>query len=438
MLKQELSIRSSGRLPSAISTVLMIVVAFLLAGIAAPARADQPKPSEALKQVNKMAEAIDRELDSGKIKPEELEARLDSVVRFAAERAAGYMVADWKGDELYALASLYQRAEQFQPAADAWRGYLGGAPKGEKGLNAMASQVRCLIEVEKFDEATAALETLERSMPLYRGSYVPLLIARIALHKDLATAYHNLGQYEKTARQARAGYMLMFQLGKREIEMMDPLNREARDHDQAALASLVIVSLHRVGRTNEAAEFRRQVERSRFASPRMLSVFQSELVAANLINSNSPSIALQRWLGATVYKPEDFKGKVVILHFWAMWSAPSAEAFPRLRALEDKYGSQDLVTISITRFYGRSDKEDDLKPEQEWKSLQEFVKRYDVRHPIAVGREDDLTNDDHFSVISLPTIVLVDRKGKIRAIRRGAGNWRALEKQVARLIEEKE
>jgi thiol-disulfide isomerase/thioredoxin len=435
MLKQSLFAGRSEMLRDTVSALLMIALIVLFSG---PSVATQnQKPSEALRQITKMAEVLDRELDSGRVRPEEIETRAEAIVRAAAERAAQYKAADWKGDELYALANLYQRAEQFLPAAQAYRDFINSGAKGEKALNSLASLVRSLIEVDKFDEAATVMETLERSAPLYRRGYDLLLVTRIALRKALAEAFRDRGEYEKAAKQARAGFSLMSQLGSR--EMTDPLNRDARDYDQAALAAITIVSLYRLGKTTEAQEFRNRVEKLDFLSdPRLLSILQSELTAANLINNPSPGIKFQAWIGAHLYKPEDFRGKVLLLDFWAMWSAPSAEAFAPLRALQEKYGGQSLLIVGVTRFYGRSDKEDDLKPEQELRSIQDFLKRQNITWPVAVNKEDDLTNDDRFSVISLPTIVLVDRKGNVRFIRRGTGNWRALEKQVAKLIEGKQ
>jgi thiol-disulfide isomerase/thioredoxin len=430
MLKQSLVHFLSENLCPALTVVLLIMVA------ASSVAAQASKPSEALRQITKLAEALDRDLENGRIQPQEIEQRTELIVKAAAERAAQFKAADWKGDELYALANLYQRAEQFPLAAQAFREYVSSGAKPEKTLNAQVSLVRSLIEISQFDEAATALETLERGAPLYRRGYDALLVSRIALRKDLAVAWRDQGQYEKALKHARAGFSLMSQLGSR--EMTDPLNRDARDYDQATLAAITIVSLARLNKMTEAQEFKRRAEGLEFSSdPRLLSILQSELNAANLINNASPGIKFERWIGGEVYKPEDFRGKVVMLSFWAMWSAPCAEIFSPLSNLQNKFGNQGLMMVSVTRFFGRSDKADDLKPEQELRSLEEFRQRHRITWPVAVGKEDDLTNDDRFSVISLPTIVLIDRKGSVRLIRRGTGAWRGLEKQVAKLIEEK-
>ena len=49
---------------------------------------------------------------------------------------------------------------------------------------------------------------------------------------------------------------------------------------------------------------------------------------------------------------------------------------------------------------------------------------------------DDVANDERFVVASLPTVVLIDRRGNIRHIKRGVGEYRKLEKQIEKLINE--
>ena len=62
----------------------------------------------------------------------------------------------------------------------------------------------------------------------------------------------------------------------------------------------------------------------------MLSIFQSELVAANLINNGSPGIVLQRWLGGAVYKPEDFVAGKNMGRIYRVVSANAKTVVPKL------------------------------------------------------------------------------------------------------------
>jgi hypothetical protein len=49
---------------------------------------------------------------------------------------------------------------------------------------------------------------------------------------------------------------------------------------------------------------------------------------------------------------------------------------------------------------------------------------------------DDVTNEERYGVIGLPTVILIDRRGNVRHVKRGVGEYRQLEKQIERLIGE--
>ncbi|MFN0124237.1 MAG: TlpA family protein disulfide reductase [Blastocatellia bacterium] len=400
------------------------------------------KPTEALKRISKDVDNLSRDLGNQKITQAQFDTRVEDLIRQTGQLASQYKMTDWQGDELHALASLYQRGELFDQAAVALRAWLAAnqrdekqdEKKNDKRLSAMASLVRVLLDAEKPEEAAAAQDALDRAAPFFRRGYLLLTVSRIALHKDLAQTFFNRGDYVKAEKYARAGFNLIPQLG--ETRLMDPLYRDARDYDYATLAAQVFVSLHRLGRPSLATGFRQRAEQMDFANnDRLLAIFRSELNAVNLINSPSPGLRLAQWVG-TPYKTDDFREKVLLLNFQAMWSAACPEAYPRLNELQTKYGSKGFLVLGMTRFYGRSDKEEDLSREKELTSLADYAKRYNLGFPLAVSREDDLTNDQNFGVISLPTMVLIDRSGHVRLLRRGTGNWRQLDKQVAKLIAE--
>lgn len=92
----------------------------------------------------------------------------------------------------------------------------------------------------------------------------------------------------------------------------------------------------------------------------------------------------------------------------------------------------------MTRLYGRSDNEDELSREQEWKSLQNYKRRHQLNYPFAVGKMDDTTNEERYSVAGVPTVFLLDRRGHVRHSQRGVGEYRKLERQIKRLLDEQQ
>jgi len=104
-------------------------------------------------------------------------------------------------------------------------------------------------------------------------------------------------------------------------------------------------------------------------------------------------------LDGKVVKIEDFRGKVLLINFWATWCAPCATAVPDLKEL-----SRELP-LSQFAIFGVSVDEDDKK-------LQEFIKENAVAWDNIVDRNGVLQK--RWQSLSLPTYYVLDTKGVIR------------------------
>jgi len=94
----------------------------------------------------------------------------------------------------------------------------------------------------------------------------------------------------------------------------------------------------------------------------------------------------------------EFRGKVVLLDFWASWCGPCRNALPNLKRLQAVYGGGDFVVVSIS--------EDD--EESDWRA---FVASHNMTWPQRLDADSSLQHQ--FGVNALPTYVLLGRDGAV-------------------------
>jgi peroxiredoxin len=95
----------------------------------------------------------------------------------------------------------------------------------------------------------------------------------------------------------------------------------------------------------------------------------------------------------------DYKGKVVLLDFWATWCPPCRKEIPGLVSLYDAYRSRGLVVVGVSM--------DDSK-----KDIRKFAKKLGMDYPILIGYgHEDL--EPAFGQLPLPTAFVISRDGRI-------------------------
>ena len=115
-----------------------------------------------------------------------------------------------------------------------------------------------------------------------------------------------------------------------------------------------------------------------------------------------------------------FRGKVVVLNFWATWCAPCRREMPDLDHLQATYGGADFAVVALSA--------DRKGPTV----IPPFYKEAGVRH-LAVYNDKSMKSNRAFRVIGLPTTVLLDRQGREVGRLIGPAEWAAPE--ALRLIE---
>jgi cytochrome c biogenesis protein CcmG, thiol:disulfide interchange protein DsbE len=95
-----------------------------------------------------------------------------------------------------------------------------------------------------------------------------------------------------------------------------------------------------------------------------------------------------------------YRGKVVLLNFWATWCGPCLTEMPTFAEWQTQYGSGNFQVIGISM--------DDATPD-----VIATVSRLKLNYPVLMG--DEYLGAAYGGVLGLPVTFLIDREGKIRA-----------------------
>lgn len=114
----------------------------------------------------------------------------------------------------------------------------------------------------------------------------------------------------------------------------------------------------------------------------------------------------------------DFKGKVLLLDFWATWCAPCIASMPHLQKLHHRYADKGFAVLGIA------------VDERGAATVLPLVKKK-VTYPILLGDEPTWAA---YGVQALPALFLIDREGRIVRQFGGATDERTIEAEVQRLV----
>lgn len=113
----------------------------------------------------------------------------------------------------------------------------------------------------------------------------------------------------------------------------------------------------------------------------------------------------------------DFRGKVVMLEFWATWCPPCRLAMPDLVGLYEDYHGRGFEIIAISL---------DENPS----AVRKFVEEFGMKFPVVMDNHDV---NSGYKVYNIPTAVILDREG--REVSRHLGYPRDFRKNLAEEIE---
>lgn len=121
-------------------------------------------------------------------------------------------------------------------------------------------------------------------------------------------------------------------------------------------------------------------------------------------------------LDGTPLRLSDYRGKVVLLDFWATWCDPCREETPHFVELQRQYGDRGLQIIGVSM-------DDTSKP------VREFYRQFHVNYPLVMG--DAKTGEAYGGVLGLPIAFLLDREGRIVSKHIGPTKAETFDREIA-------
>jgi len=117
----------------------------------------------------------------------------------------------------------------------------------------------------------------------------------------------------------------------------------------------------------------------------------------------------------------DFKGKVILLDFWATWCIPCKAEIPWFVEFQQKYGASGLQVVGISV--------DDTLPK-----LKPYVAQYKMNYPVLQGLMHDDVQDAYGPLWGIPVTAVISRDAKICAKHTGIGTKQAFENEIRLLL----
>lgn len=116
-----------------------------------------------------------------------------------------------------------------------------------------------------------------------------------------------------------------------------------------------------------------------------------------------------------------YRGKVVLLDFWATWCAPCLEEIPHFVEMQQKLGPEGFQAIGISM-------DDGPKP------VEKFYQDHKLNYPVAVG--DSKLADSYGGILGLPVTFVINRDGQIRKKFVGATDPAQIEQEVVAALKQ--
>jgi thiol-disulfide isomerase/thioredoxin len=142
---------------------------------------------------------------------------------------------------------------------------------------------------------------------------------------------------------------------------------------------------------------------------------------ADNVRAAAPDLTLHDATGAAITL-SDYRGKVVLLDFWATWCAGCKREIPWFIEFDQQYRDRGLVAIGVAM------------DDEGWQIVKPYLVEHPIPYRIVIGNADVARR---FQVTSMPVTLLIDRDGRIADQHVGVVDKDAWEHKIRDLLQER-
>lgn len=284
----------------------------------------------------------------------------------------------------------------------------------------VVDDVRMALAQNNFSAAEAELSSY-RSQQGVNGEY-------LEAYSWLARAALDQRQYDQAAQYAKQTKTLA-------VEQLKQRSLDSEPHLPIALGAALEVQAQALaarGQRTQAIALLQAALRT-YGTTSIHDRLQKNLNLLSFQGRIAPALKEDQFLGAELPASAQFKGSPVLLFFWAHWCGDCKAEAPIITQLRSEYAAKGLKVIGPTRFYGYTAQIEHARPSDEIQYIDAVRHRFYgglLDMPVPISKY----NFEVYGASTTPTLVLLDRTGKVAWYHPGAVPYAELRGEIEKVV----
>jgi thiol-disulfide isomerase/thioredoxin len=284
----------------------------------------------------------------------------------------------------------------------------------------VVDDVRLALARNNFSAAESVLNSYRSQQgvnPEYLEAYS--WMARVALDQ---------GQYDQASAYAKQTKSFV-------LEQLKQRSLDSDPHLPIALGAALEVqsqALAARGQRTQAVALLQSALRT-YGNTSIHDRLQKNLNLLSLQGRPAPPLKSDEFLGAKLPMPAQLKGSPVLLFFWAHWCSDCKAEAPIITQLRSEFSGQGLQVIGPTRLYGYTAQIEHASASDELGYIDAVRHRFYaglLDMPVPISRY----NFDTYGASTTPTLVLLDRTGRVAMYHPGALPYAELRAEIEKVV----